>query len=248
MDDESFLAAWLGGSFGRGTQDRISDLDLHVVVDNKVAGKLCSQPWRVGPSATEERLALVSQFGKPSIIHENHRNAPNGGTFTFVLYRNTALMVDWILIPRRSALRADNTRLLFDEVGIPEESRDTSTADELTALASEQVAFFWMMAAVTAKEFIRQDELRIHVFLDRLHRIVNVVKGALSGSVPAYEPSSFVGLLTTPDEQVVAIRQVCSEMLNLMTQLESLGGEVPTSPMPEIEVLLGLAIDGEASR
>ncbi|HEV2065959.1 MAG TPA: nucleotidyltransferase domain-containing protein, partial [Thermomicrobiales bacterium] len=39
--DERVVAAWLAGSFGRGTEDAWSDLDLHVVVrDDALAGWL----------------------------------------------------------------------------------------------------------------------------------------------------------------------------------------------------------------
>ena len=41
--DPHILAAWLGGSFGRGEADRFSDLDLHVLLDADAA-----EAWKAG--------------------------------------------------------------------------------------------------------------------------------------------------------------------------------------------------------
>ena len=40
-EDHRFVAAWLTGSFGRGDADKVSDLDLTVVVENSFA-KICA--------------------------------------------------------------------------------------------------------------------------------------------------------------------------------------------------------------
>ena len=92
--DDRFVAAWLTGSFGRGDADNVSDLDLTVVVENTFAKNLCFRPRQVGANTTPERYALLSQFGQPHIIHENHHNAPQDGTFTFVLWNGHANYVD----------------------------------------------------------------------------------------------------------------------------------------------------------
>src|SRR5690349_10340969 len=88
--DERFIAAWLTGSFGRDAADALSDLDLNVVVARQFVDVLCARPHEVGAGTTKERLALISRFGKPAVIHENHHNAPRGGTFTYVLYTESA--------------------------------------------------------------------------------------------------------------------------------------------------------------
>ena len=103
--DERFVAAWLAGSYGRGEQKWFSDLDLHVVVANEYSELLCAQPWSVGAKTTEERLVLVKQFGEPAIIYDAHANNTIGGTFTYVLYRESAINVDWMLIPQSMAHR-----------------------------------------------------------------------------------------------------------------------------------------------
>ena len=98
--DERIVAAWLAGSYGRGEQKWSSDLDLHVVVAHDYSELLCAQPWSVGARTTPERLALFKQFGEPAIIYDAHANNLIGGTFTYVLYQESAINVDWMLIPQ----------------------------------------------------------------------------------------------------------------------------------------------------
>src|SRR5215469_16712305 len=100
QEDERFVAAWLAGSFGRGTQDQFSDLDLHVIVANTSSETLCARSQRERMPTTDERLALFKQFGTPSVIYDAHQNAPAGGTFTYVLYVESAINIDWMLIPQ----------------------------------------------------------------------------------------------------------------------------------------------------
>src|SRR5262245_27771265 len=93
--DPRFVAAWLGASHGRGQADAASDLDLTAVVTDDQRDVLCARPWMVGAGTTTQRLAVIRQFGEPAVLHENHFNAPEGGSFTFTLYAGSALQVDW---------------------------------------------------------------------------------------------------------------------------------------------------------
>src|SRR5687768_1254321 len=92
--DERFAAAWLTGSYGRNNADEVSDLDLNVIVAEPYSGSLCTRVEQVSQQTTAERFALFSKFGMPALIHENNNNAPEGGTFTFVMYSNSAVMMD----------------------------------------------------------------------------------------------------------------------------------------------------------
>ena len=77
LADRRFAAAWLEGSFGRNEADRVSDLDLHVAVAGAGSQTLCFHPQpRNAGAAAPQRLALISSFGRPAVIHENHYNAP----------------------------------------------------------------------------------------------------------------------------------------------------------------------------
>lgn len=226
--DGHFVAAWLTGSFGRNEADAVSDLDLTVVVADSHAETLCAYSRQVGAGTTEERMSLISQFGRPAVIHENHHNAPEGGSFTVVIYAETALEVDWVLVPQAKAKRPHQSHLLFDKAGIPTQSPVAlETQDQRMERASEQVAFFWMMAAVTVKYLIRQDYVCFHNLLDWLHGILAEVKRLVAGKVSRYQRGSLVGAMTTREEQVAAVRRVCEQMLALMPEVEKLGGCVP---------------------
>jgi hypothetical protein len=106
----------------------------------------------VSAQTTAERWALFSQFGQPAVLHENNNNAPQGGTFTFVMYTETAVMVDWILRPQKGAARPPATRLLWDNAGIPPAlPAAVDSPYQRANEAAEMAAFFWMMSAVVLK-------------------------------------------------------------------------------------------------
>src|SRR4030095_2747786 len=116
--DERFVAGWLTGSYSRNDADSLSDIDLSLVVSDKYSASLCTWLEQVSARTSPERYALFSQFGSPALIHENNNNAPEGGTFTFVLYAESAFMVDWVLVPLTKARRLYSSRLLFEKANV----------------------------------------------------------------------------------------------------------------------------------
>lgn len=51
-------------------------------------------------------------------MHENHRNAPDEGSFTTCVYAN-GVVFDRMLVRVATAVQPTETRLLIDAVGIP---------------------------------------------------------------------------------------------------------------------------------
>ena len=240
--DERFIAAWLTGSFGRGEADAVSDLDLTLVVSRRYSASLCARPEPAGAKTTKERFDLFSSFGQPAAIHENNNNAPEGGTFTFVLYTPSALMVDWILLPQAIARRPAQSRLLFDKAGIPlSPPTEPESEEQRVEMASNSIAFFWMMAAVTAKYIVRDDAVFVNCWLEALYKLVREVERLAAGEVWQYERGSLTVLESTPESQIRAMRRLCLQMQDLMPGIAELGGRIPVSPLPEIEALLALA-------
>ena len=240
--DDRFVAAWLGGSFGRGEGDAVSDLDLTLVVTDAQRDQLCARPWMVGAGTTAKRLAVIRQFGEPAVIHENHLNAPEGGSFTFTLYAGSALMVDWIFVPRSDARQPPGARVLFARASLPAQSPSTiASRPQRMAAASERVSFFWMMAAVTAKRRVRGDVVGFHVLLDMVQGVADEIGRMVSGEPYGQRSRPAIGLALDPEAQAQALRAVCAQVLSLMPDVERLGGHVPPSPMEEIEALLRLA-------
>ncbi len=242
--DERFPAAWLTGSYARGQQDAFSDIDITLVVSDEHRDVLCARPWTVSPQTTKERRDLFAAFGEPAILHENNHNAPEGGTFTFVAYAGSAVMVDWILRPLNTALRPGDSHLLWDRVGIPLQSpAEPESLEKQTSEASEIVAFFWMMAAVTVKYLHRGDSIFVNTWLEELAKLVYEVERRVKGQVWEYKGGSFTELAATPDDQTRAVRELCERMENLMPLVKSMGGYVMESPRPVIETLIARAPD-----
>ncbi len=72
----------------------------------------CAHLEQVSAQTTEERLALFSRFGQPTVLHENNHNAPDEGMFTYVLYADSAVAVDWTLLPQKQARCPAQARIL----------------------------------------------------------------------------------------------------------------------------------------
>ncbi len=239
--DARFVAGWLSGSFGRGEGDAVSDLDLTLVVTDSQRDQLCARPWMVGAGTTAKRLAVLQQFGEPAVIHENHFNAPEGGSFTFTLYAGSALMVDWVFVPLSDARRPAQAQLLFSKADVPIQALPTLAGrPQRMAAASERVSFFWMMAAITTKCRVRGDTVSFLTYLDGLHQVAAEIDRMVSGAPFGQSPRPSVDLALGLDEQAQVLRAVCAQVLALMPAVERLGGHVPPSPMGEIEALLSL--------
>ncbi|HLX39916.1 MAG TPA: hypothetical protein VKR42_05260 [Ktedonobacteraceae bacterium] len=247
QNDGRFVAEWLTGSFGRGEQDDLSDLDIRVIVADEYSETLCSQPWPHGAHTTDERLALFSLFGNPSVVYDAHGNAPEGGTFTYVLYEN-GQNVDWILVPQSKAQRATDTVLLFDTVGIPlEPAPESESLEQRITIASDMTGFFWMIAASSLRYLYpsRYDAVNFHMLLDWLHNALHDVQRAVDGTPWKYHSGAYAKLAPTRRELLVAYRDLCNRMLALMPEVERMGGSIPTSPMLPIEFRLNMLEETE---
>lgn len=237
--DPRFIAAWLGGSYGRGTQDAVSDLDLFVVIKDEFSYPICRRQAAVASGSILERMELFQMFGEPANIHENHNNAPLNGTFSAVLYHHPPVIVDWVLVPQSSAVRPNDTRLLFDKAGIPLQnfSQAKHEQQEKVALLAEKVAFFSMMAAVIAKYIIRRNNQRVQELLEFVEPLVYEID-ALSG-----QPQSKAIRQIFPDWQAQSkqLRFLCDRVERV---LEADRADLPIQiPRGEIEAILTLESD-----
>jgi len=240
--DERFVAAWLTGSFGRGEQDTLSDIDITLVVSDEHCRTLCARPKMVSAQTTKERYDLFCLFGQPALIHENNNHAPEGGTFTFIAYDQNAVMVDWVLRPLAGAQRPAGARLLFEKTEIPiqppcEPGSQANRASE----ASERMAFFWMMAAITVKYISRREDLFVNSWLEMLAELVSEVERMTKRQAWQFQRESRATLIITPDEQITTIRHLCKQMNSMKQEVVRLGGCVPEEPMSTIEALIRVA-------
>lgn len=245
--DERCVAAWLTGSYARNEADDVSDLDLTVVIAEPYSPTLCFRHEQVSHQTTPERLALFSKFGRPALIHENNNNAPEGGTFTFVLYAGSSLMVDWTLRPQKSAERPFQSLILFDKANIPvSPAPEPDELEQSKKSVPELWAFFWMMAAITIKYVIRGDDVFVARWLEVLHGLVEEIERQLHREPRQYLRGSLSTLQPTPKEQIESIRSLCSKMKTLAPQIEDFSGKPLVLPSEEIETLIALADEDHA--
>ena len=241
-EDERFVAAWLTGSLSRNEADSLSDIDLRLVVADEYSPVVCKRLEQVSAQTSPERYALFSQFGKPALIHENNNNAPQGGTFTCVLYSESALVVDWTLIRHLTAARPAQARLLFEKIPIPltppPESEDLEQSRKAVA---EQWAFFWMMTAVTIKYIHRDDGIFVAVWLEHLQSLIHEVERRLNREPWRYTRGSFTKIQYTREKQLESIRELCHKMQGLKARVTEFTGSEPATPSEEIELLRSLA-------
>lgn len=242
--DERFVAAWLTGSLGRNEGDDLSDLDLSVVVADAFTDQFCScSPVAVTENTSPERLALYEQFGQPLVLREDRSWLGEGSCFNHVSYRETALVVDWVFLPQAKAQRPAESRVLFDKVGVPVAPHNAGESlEERRASASRDVGFFWLMMTVTLKYLLRRESVAFYGFINTLNWAIQEVKKGIAGESWHYERIDYP-LVSTMQEQVTVVRQLCDEMLASMPEVVRLGGSVPDDPMSVIEVWLSMAED-----
>ena len=242
-NDGRFVAAWLTGSYARGNADDVSDIDIHVIVGEPYREILCARQAQVSPVTTPERFELFRKFGEPALIHENNNNAPQDGTFTFVLYSGSALMVDWVLRPQMSAERPSQSILLFDKGNIPiADSSLPEPLEESKKYVAEQWAFFWMMTAITIKYIIREDLVFVQEWLEHLHGMVREIERRMQriSWLDAYVRGSVSQFQPTREKQIESLRQLCSRMQELKQRVAEFVESDPLMPITEIETLFTL--------
>ena len=244
-NDGRFVAAWLTGSLSRNNADALSDIDLQVVVSDVYSSLLCERLEQVSARTSPERYALFSQFGNPSLIHENNNNAPEGGTFTFVLYAESAVMIDWVLVPQIKAMRPFQSHVLFEKAIIPREpAHKPEDLEQSKKQAAEQWAFFWMMTAVTIKYIARSDSVFAAEWIEHLHGLKQEIERRLNRQPWTYTRGSLSRLQPTREKQLESIQELCNQMLELKPKISEFIGSEPLTPIAEIKRLMRFARDG----
>jgi len=241
-NDPRFVAGWLTGSISRQEEDSFSDIDLTLAVAEPYSLSLCRRSEQVSAQTSPERYSLFSQFGPIALIHENNNNAPDGGTFTFAMYKESAIMVDWILIPQSMAKRHPQAKLLFDKADIPVASSPQPEAlEERQKAVAEQWAFFWMMTAVTIKYIARTDGVFAAEWIEHLHSMVREIERWLDGTPWTYHRGSGSQLQTTPEKQIELLKQLWQKMQELQPKVTEFTGLESLMPITEIETLFSFA-------
>lgn len=233
--DRRVVAAWLGGSLGRGEADDLSDLDLWVAV----ADEDC-------PTVVAGRREYASRFGRPLLVLEAPQNAPAGGGYLLTLYGGKAgpLQVDWYWQPRSTARMPRQARVLFDRAGLAQEEPPAPlTQHERAARVSERVAFFWAMAAITAKKIARGQPWAALALLSTVARTLDGVRALLGDDAgqAGYEDRRSDSPPAEPAAQLAGLRALAREMESLTPRALALGAEVPAEVVPQAYRFFDLA-------
>lgn len=134
--DERVLAAWLEGSFGRGTADAWSDIDLHVVIRDDALAR-----W------LEQRDDLYRRLGRPVLVMPS--SASEKGDYQGVIFAGP-VWVDLAIHPASTAMREPDTRFLFDRAAVPVRLSAPIAAERRSQLR-HNLEFFWAMSPIALK-------------------------------------------------------------------------------------------------
>lgn len=138
--DDRVRAVWLGGSFGRGTADAWSDLDLYSAIRDEDFSS-----WLA------EHEGLYREVGTPVLV--GPQTAPFAsleGVSQSILFAGP-VAVDWEVYPLSIALRHPDTLVLFEKTAVPVQSLPIPDRQELEARIEQDLGFFWAMVPIALK-------------------------------------------------------------------------------------------------
>jgi hypothetical protein len=160
------------------------------------------------------------------------------------MYVESAIMIDWILVPQSKAIRPFQSHLLFEKVRIPVAPMSVPEDLEQSKKSVAEIwAFFWMMTAITIKYSIRDDGIFVTEWIEHLHGLIHEIERRLNGQPQSYTRGSLSKLQPTHEKQIQSIRELCNRMLELKPKVTEFIGSEPAVPTSEIEKLLSLAQD-----
>lgn len=243
--DQRIVAAWLFGSVGRRTSDVFSDLDLWVIVRDESIEILSA-----------ERQSYAAQLDRPALLLESPQNAPEGGAYLMALYPGQAGVhqVDWYWQRQANASLPRHAVLLFDRVGIPQDTRKEQldpvgtpppfTQQEYAEQATQLSTFFWEMSNIAVKSVLRHQAWRVVSHLEELRGLVDGMKLLVNLSIVQEGQEEWRTTLLPPvhpAEQMAMLREIAQEMEQLTSAIEMIGGKVLSRAIPYVYDFFDLA-------
>lgn len=220
------VAAWLGGSLGRGTADVWSDPDVWVIVADDEAANV-----------NAARRELVAAVARPVLVEEAPENASPGGAYLLVLYGGAtgAHQVDWYWQTRATTRMPSGVRVLFDRVGLPSAPATAPMgAAERAAALTDGVAVFWIAVLLAGKAVVRRRPWAATRTIGWAATALAEVEWILSHDVRADHDDlkdagqearwAFPG--AAPGIQPAGLRQIAGAMSTLALDVAALGGDV----------------------
>ncbi len=243
--DQRVVAAWLFGSRGHHTADALSDIDLWVVV----ADEQCE-------TIVAERERYVAQLGRPVLVLESSHNAPASGGYLMALYPGQAGVhqVDWYWQRQADASLPKHAVVLFDRVGIPQDTRreqldapgssDHLSQLERAAQATQLNAFFWVITNIAVKSILRHKAWDAVNHLEGFRGLVDQVKYLVGLSTTQPGQETWRTTVLPPvhrHTQIAMLREIAREMEQLTPNIETIGGYVQAEAIPYVYAFIDLA-------
>lgn len=217
LADDRFVAAWLYGSLGRGTEDAVSDLDVWVVVQDKSL-----------PALLQDGYAFAALVAEPLFVLEAPYNGPLGGTSLNTAYdgaQTGAHLVDWYLQGASTACRPPHRRLLFDRIGLPACEVETTGGNpdvvrSETAGKVQDIRFFWQMLLICAKYVYRspnEERMGLLVYaVNALNHVREFLGQPIGPTVEELPPHP------TPAEKLTLLQTLADTMVGFMPEVEQI--------------------------
>ncbi len=242
--DTRVRAAWLAGSFGRGTADDWSDIDLGCVVRDDAF-----MDW------LGDLDGLFRRVGTPLLIgSERDVSGPGTGRSRSVLFVGP-VSLDIDAFPDNSALQPLDIRLLFERTIRPIRPPDSPGDAERVRQAEQSLAFFWAMTPIalkyvgrgwTARAVTQIDLLRDTVVqLWRLASQRDRLGAARANWLHPIEDAGIIeklprlGSVIDPNAALDAVRILMSQVILLHPAIEGQGVNIPVHAVWEVEALFG---------
>lgn len=149
-EDDRVVGVWLRGSLGRGEEDDVSDIDLHVAVDDHACGAIVA-----------DIEGFLTRPGRPLLV-QTVFSAPRGGFTRCVLYDGVhgPQQVDWMIWPQSVAVLHPPAHVLFVKAPIPAvaSERYQTLVDESpgeAATPGHGQATCWLFVLIAARYLAR---------------------------------------------------------------------------------------------
>jgi predicted nucleotidyltransferase len=232
--DGRIVAAWLFGSIGRGDADVWSDIDLWIVIADEYVADVSA-----------ERHTFLSRLGTLLLTSEAPQNAPPGGVYLPGMYPGAygPHLVDCYWAPQSNAARPPDTRLLFDKVGVPLSTHVPTERDvESSKQAGREVAFFWMMSTIVAKNIARRRSWEVLNLLSFLWSVTARIEWLVGErtSCPTYRDTPSFPAPAEAVEQLAALRGLVAGMEGLTERTPPLHGAVSSDTVTQVTLYLNM--------
>lgn len=243
--DQRVVAAWLFGSRGRHTSDALSDIDLWVVVKDEDI-----------EAFKTERQRYAAQPAQPLLLLESPGNAPARGAYLMALYPGQAgaHQIDWYWQRQSDASLPHHAELLFDRVGIPQDTRQEQldppgtpqplSQSERAKEATQLSSYFWVMTNIAVKSVLRHQAWLAVITIEMLRGLTDEMRRLLGlNTIRKGQEAWRTSVLppVTQVEQIAMLREIAQAMQRLTPEIEAIGGHVQSAVIPAVYDFLDLA-------